>query len=514
MSTLRLSAWQAFLLWAVGLAASAPGALGADAPYGEPFRPQFHFTARENWHNDPNGLLCFGGEYHLFFQHNPQGREWGNMTWGHAVGRDLVHWTQLPHAIFPDRLGTIFSGSAVVDRRNTAGFQTGKDPAFVAIYTAAGGTSDASKGQPFTQCLAFSNDRGRTWVKYAGNPVIGNLGEGDRDPKVFWHAPSHRWVIPLYVGERQPAKLDAQGKPTIRNTCQFFSSPDLKHWTHTGTFAEELYECPGMVALPVDGSRTHAKWVLWGASGDYWIGSFDGNNFAAETPRLRGDYGPNFYAAQAYDDLPDHRVVLVSWMSGGKYPGMPFNQQMGFPVTLKLHATPEGPRLVKWPVKEIDSLVAVSTEESRADGASAGSYPLAMADTELLDLELTATPGSATGLALELRGNRIAWNAATQTLEAFGRKAPLPLGRLKTGEAPIRLARHSGTSPAFGVEVLRLRVLLDRTSIEVFGNGGLVALSACFVPPAGAIQNRLVVMGGNSGPVRLVERKLKSAWAQ
>jgi hypothetical protein len=291
--------------------------------YDETFRPQFHFTAQKGWLNDPNGLVHFAGEYHLFFQHNPYGREWGNMTWGHAVSPDLIHWQQLDHALWPDRMGTMFSGSAVVDWQNTAGFQTGKEPALVAIYTAAGGTSEESKGQPFTQCLAYSNDRGRTWTKYAGNPVVPNVGDGDRDPKVFWHVPTKRWVMPLYVGEKDPVKKDAKGNPTTRHVCHFYTSPDLKVWSFASKFAEELYECPGFFELPVDGHKGRSKWVLFGANGDYWLGRFDGSVFTAESPKLKGDYGANAYAAQAFDDLPDHRVVLVNWMNGGKYPGMP-----------------------------------------------------------------------------------------------------------------------------------------------------------------------------------------------
>ena len=168
--------------------------------YNEKFRPQFHFTARQNWLNDPNGLVHYDGTYHLFFQHNPAGLEWGNMTWGHAVSRDIVRWKQVENALEPDRLGTMFSGSAVVDWENTSGFQTGPDKPIVLIYTAAGGTSPESEGQPFTQCLAYSSDGGQTWVKYAGNPVLGCIRDGNRDPKVIWHAPTRRWIMTSLSG--------------------------------------------------------------------------------------------------------------------------------------------------------------------------------------------------------------------------------------------------------------------------------------------------------------------------
>lgn len=480
------------------------------AVYDEMLRPQFHFSAKQGWLNDPNGLVFAGGEYHLFFQHNPQGREWGNMTWGHAVSEDLLHWRQLDHALWPDRLGTMFSGSAVVDRDNTAGFKTGRDPALVALYTAAGGTSDESKGQPFTQCLAYSNDQGRTWTKYAGNPVVPNQGEGDRDPKVFWHAPTKHWVMPLYVGEHAPAKPEKTGQTITRHVCHFYTSPDLKLWTFASKFAEELYECPGFVELPVDGDPKNSRWALWGASGEYWLGRFDGREFKAETPKLKGDFGANSYAAQAYDDLPDHRTVLVTWMQGGKYPHMPFNQQMGFPVELSLQATPDGIRLVKWPVKEIANLFTSVLREDLSRPLSAGRHELKAAAAELLDLELEFIPGTAQTVTLELRGQKIVWQASAGELTAFGRKMPLKVGAKAEG-------RHSDFASPWGPDFelwtgsVRLRVLLDRSSLELFGNGGLAMASFCFVPnepPAAA----LVVAGGEVTRARCTVRGLKSAW--
>ena len=180
-------------------------AIKTDELYNETYRPQFHFTARKNWLNDPNGMVFYKGEYHLFFQHNPLGMQPGNLSWGHAVSRDMVHWEQLANALTPDALGPIWSGSAVVDWNSTTGFGQAGDKPLVAMYTAA--------GEPFTQCLAFSLDRGRTWTKYDHNPVLPHIIGGDRDPKVVWHVPTRRWVMALYLDGSDFA---------------LFSSPDMK----------------------------------------------------------------------------------------------------------------------------------------------------------------------------------------------------------------------------------------------------------------------------------------------
>lgn len=302
--------------------------------YDEQLRPQFHFTAQRNWLNDPNGLVFFGGQYHLFFQHNPSGIEWGNMTWGHAVSDDLVHWRQLNDAIEPDALGTIFSGSAVVDWNNTAGFQTGDEPALVAMYTAAGGTSPASQGAKFTQGLAYSNDRGQTWTKYDGNPVVPHIAGDNRDPKVIWHEPSQRWVMALYLD---------------KNDFALFNSPDLKQWERIDDLTVPgSIECPDFFELPVVDKPGESKWIFWTANGVYLVGEFDGKDFKPEGEPQRFEHGANCFAAQTYSDIPakDGRRIQIAWMRGGKYPGMPFNQQMTFPTTLTLHATDEGYRLL------------------------------------------------------------------------------------------------------------------------------------------------------------------------
>ncbi len=251
--------------------------------YQEVYRPQFHFTAKKNWLNDPNGLVYYKGEYHLFFQHNPSGIDWGNIVWGHAVSLDMVHWKQLANAIEPDELGMIFSGSGVVDWNNTAGFQSGKERAMVNIYTSA--------GKPFTQSIAYSNDRGRTWTKYEKNPVLEHIAGKNRDPKVVWHASSKRWVMALY--------LDA-------NNYALFSSPNLKQWTRLCDIQlSGCSECPDIFELPVDGNAEKTKWVFWGGDGHYIIGIFDGPyNFRRESEVLQSDWGANFYAAQTWNDIP------------------------------------------------------------------------------------------------------------------------------------------------------------------------------------------------------------------
>ena len=241
--------------------------------YKELHRPQFHFTSQRYWINDPNGLVYYAGEWHLFFQHNPYGIKWGNMTWGHAVSPDLVHWTQLPNALEPDALGTIYSGSAVVDWANTAGMQTGAEPPLIAIYTSAG--SEAKPPVPFTQSIAGSNDRGRTWTKHSGNPVLGHIVGANRDPKVIWHAPSAQWVMALY--------LDG-------NDYALFGSPNLRDWTRLCDVAMPgVAECPDFFPLPVDGAATRTLWVFWGAAGCYRLGAFDGVDMTLMTHQSTRD---------------------------------------------------------------------------------------------------------------------------------------------------------------------------------------------------------------------------------
>ena len=446
--------------------------------YHEKHRPQFHFTARQNWLNDPNGLVFYEETYHLFFQHNPGGLQWGNMTWGHAVSRDLVRWKQVENALEPDRLGTMFSGSAVVDWENTSGFQTGQDKPIVLIYTAAGGTSPESEGKPFTQCLAYSTDGGQTWIKFDGNPVLDCIREGNRDPKVIWHAPTRTWIMTLY--------LDA-------NDFAFFSSPDLKTWTHLHDLtAPESIECPDFFELPVEGEREVKKWVWVASNARYYLGSFDGQRFTPEQDLLIGDWGANIYACQSYSDIPrlDGRRIQITWMNGGVYPDMPFNQQMSFPCELKLYPTAGGYRLARQPIREIENLyarafiwddLALSAENRTLDGPQSG----------LFDINAVIDPETASSIVIMVNGEAVTYDAHARTLSCLGRSAPL--------------------DPIDGQ--IQLRILVDRTSLEVFANNGLVSMTSCFLPPAETPGITLFARDGKATVKTIIVHTLLSAWA-
>lgn len=465
----------AFPAVAVSAEPAAGDATSSDA-YDETLRPQFHFTARRNWLNDPNGLVFFDGKYHLFFQHNPSGIEWGNMTWGHAVSDDLVHWRQLEDAIRPDKLGTIFSGSAVVDWKNTAGFQTGYDPALVAMYTAAGGTSPDSQGVKFTQCLAFSNDRGQTWTKYDGNPVVPHIAGDNRDPKVIWHEPTQLWVMALYLD---------------KNDFALFNSPDLKTWERIDDLTVPgSIECPDFFELPVVGKSGESKWIFWTANGVYLVGEFDGRDFKPEGEPQRFEHGGNSFAAQTYSDVPakDGRRIQIAWMRGGKYPGMPFNQQMAFPTTLTLHAADEGYRLHSLPVTEIESLRGAPTTWSGE--LSDAENPLGKLAGETYELSLTVEPATAKQVVLDTRGAKLSYDVATQELSFGGSKARVPLVDGK----------------------LILRILVDRSSVEAYANDGSVTLSNCFEPATSKPVYRL--SGAGAKVEDLTVWPLTSAWRQ
>lgn len=455
------------------------GPVEPDDHYQAALRPQFHFTAQKNWLNDPNGLTYCQGEYHLFFQYNPLGTAWGNMTWGHAVSRDLVHWEQLANALERDALGTVFSGSAVVDCNNTAGFQTGQEKPIVAIYTSAGGTSPESKGKPFTQSIAYSNDRGRTWTKYDKNPVLKHLLGGNRDPKVFWHRPTNKWVMILYLDKELFA---------------IFSSDDLKSWTETSRMAVPgSAECPELFEMPLDGDSRNTRWIFFAGNAQYLIGTFDGRTFTKESGPHRNEWGKHYYASQTYNDIPkeDGRRVQVAWMNGGQYPQMPFNQQMSFPGELTLRGTTEGPRLFRVPVKEIESLHGKEiriAEKPLADGEN----PLAGVQGDLFDIRAEFELGNASEFGLVIRGQACAYQVPQKQVVSLGAKAPLePVNRR-----------------------VKFQILVDRASVELYGNDGRISMSTCFVPKPDDKNLTVFAKGGSVRIISLVVYPVRSAWPE
>jgi sucrose-6-phosphate hydrolase SacC (GH32 family) len=450
--------------------------LSADTLYRERLRGQFHFSPRRGWNNDPNGLVFFNGEYHLFFQHNPYGWAWGNMHWGHAVSRDLVHWEELGDKLHPDPLGPMFSGSAVVDWNNTSGLGAPGRPPLVLIYTAA--------GDPTVQCIASSTD-GRQFTKYPGNPVLKQITGGNRDPKVMWHAPTRQWVMVLYVGF-----------PGDKHTTHFFTSPNLRDWalasiTEGSTGGNYLFECPDFFELPVDGDAARKRWVLFAANSEYGVGTFDGARFTAEQSRLPGHRGRGFYAAQTFSDIPsqDGRRILIGWFQT-ETKGMPFNQSMTMPLELKLAATGEGPRLTFTPVRELEALRAKSHRLGAVRIEPGGANPAAGVHAELIELRAEFEPGDAREVVFSVRGATITYVAATQELVVNDQRAP----------APLRNGKQ------------RLIVYCDRTGLEVFASDGLTYVPMPFQPAA---DNRALSVEARGGRVSLDSldvHELKSIW--
>jgi len=440
--------------------------------YRESLRPQFHFTSRRGWLNDPNGLVFYQGEYHLFYQHNPYGWNWGNMHWGHAVSKDLVHWQELSEALYPDEHGTMYSGSAVVDWHNTAGFQSGKDPALVAMFTAA--------GKPFTQGIAYSNDRGRTWTKYAHNPVLGHIVAENRDPKVVWFAPENKWVMALYLDH---------------NDYALFESRDLKQWHKLQDFTlPGDAECPNFFEMPLDGDAGNTRWVFFGATGVYVVGRFDGRKFMPDTQPQRMQNGNCWYASQVYSDMPtnDGRCILIPWgrlPDGEIFRGLTFNQMMGLPVELALHSTSSGASLLINPVRELKSL-RQTTQTIEPQSLKPGTNPLAGIHGDLMELEAEIAVGEAKSISFDLRGVPVDYNVAAQKISCLGNQAVL--------------------APQDGE--ISLHIFVDRASVDIYGGGGTL-----YLPMAKALspENQTLKLSCQGGDARIVSLKvhqLKSAW--
>jgi len=447
--------------------------LGLEELYAEPYRPQFHFSTRRGWHNDPNGLVYHDGEWHMFYQHNPFGVRWGNMHWGHAVSPDLTHWQELPTALYQRGLGDmIFSGGGLVDETNSAGLAgPGKAPLVVAFTSTGRG-----------ECLAYSTDRGRTLVEYAGNPVLVHEKDG-RDPKILRYGDG--WVMIVYeeLVEGDPSDGSDRG-------YAFYTSKNLKDWQRTG-FLPGYFECPELYELPVEGGSGEKRWVIsacvWqGSRSACALGRFDGRSFTTEEMTATSHYGPHFYAAQVFSHAPAGRVIMVGWMSGAHFPDMPFSQAMTVPLELTLRRTPEGHRLCYWPVKELEVLRSAKMQGSRLTAEAANNL-LAQANHELLDVELALRARGDLPVKLNVRGHPITWDPAASTLTFAGVTAPLP-GKTRR---------------------LSLRVLVDRSVTEVFADQGAAAFASLTVFEDPALPLRL------EGPAAVEEMAvypLRSIW--
>lgn len=408
---------------------------GADSLYYESKRPQIHFTSRRGWINDPNGMIFYEGEYHLYYQHNPLEWEWENMSWGHAVSTDLIHWKELPVVMYPDKLGAIFSGTTVIDYKNTSGFGKDGKPAMVAIYTVA--SSDNQR-----QCLAYSLDKGRTFIKYTGNPVIDSKAKWNtvdlRDPKVFWYEPAKNWVMVLYE----------------RDGNSIYTSPNLKDWQFQSHITG-FFECPQFFELAVDGNHNNRKWVMYGASGTYMIGSFDGKTFTPEGGKYYYGNGA-LYAAQTFENIPesDGRRIQIGW---GRIPqpGMPFNNMMLLPTEMKLKTTKEGIRLFNAPIKELEILQEKEYKWEYLNDKIASETMQQFVNTPALRIKTTVKLSYSTDCGLKLNG---------QELFKYDLNFNVINGTFYTPEDRTSLE-------------ISADIIIDKTSIEVFIDGGAFSYS-------------------------------------
>jgi len=503
---------------------AAVASTGSAEPHPEPlmretYRPLYHYSPARNFMNDPNGLVYYRGEYHLFHQYNPFGNQWGHMSWAHAVSRDLVHWQPLPVALAEADGVMIFSGSAVVDAQNTSGFGTKKDPPLVAVYT---GHRPADEMQ--SQCLAYSVDKGRTWTKYAANPVL--PWEKDfRDPKVFWHAPTHKWV--MVVTKAADRRL------------RFYGSPDLKQWSLLSTFGpagvpdtvKANWECPDLFPVPIEGEPGRSKWVLHvgmgnghvsgGSGGEYFIGDFDGTTFHNENPPstvLWGDYGRDNYAAVSWSGTTARggAPYWIGWMSNWQYandvPTHPWRNILTVPRTLSLRRTSQGLRLVQQPVRQLQDLR--ETKSSYRSTTLTPDQPLVPRQSDWGDaLEIVAEfePGTAAEVGLRVRRGE-----NEETVVGYDTAAKqLFVDRARSGKSDFKpgfAGRSAGPLKPAGNRV-KLHLFIDRSSVEVFGNEGEAVLSELIFPRPESQGLQLYSRGGDARLVRLEIWKLKPAIA-
>lgn len=413
----------------------ADSIFGASAMYKEKNRPQFHFSTRRGWINDPNGLVFHNGLYHLYYQHNPYEREWENMTWGHATSPDLLHWTEHDDVLFPDRLGTMYSGSAVFDEQNTSGFGTQKCPPLVYAYT-------ADRSDREVQCMAYSLDDGMTLKKYKGNPVIDSHDKWQthdtRDPRLFWYEPGKHWVMVL----------------NERDGHSIYNSDNLRDWTFMSHITG-FWECPDLFELPVDGNPNNTRWVMCGANNTYMIGTFDGRSFVPQGGKYRFCTG-TIYAAQTISHAPNGRRIQIGW-GRVSHPDMPFNGMMLLPTELSLVTTREGIRMISKPISEVRSLFKNVLSSEGKLNADAANRLLTSLDFQEdgIHLNFTLHLNHRTSAGFSLAGRNILdYDSNFNTIN----------GQYYSPQDPTSME-------------LTADVYIDRTSVEVFIDGGLYSYS-------------------------------------
>jgi fructan beta-fructosidase len=403
--------------------------------YDEALRPQFHMSQMRGWNNDPNGMFYYDGEYHFFWQCNPAGRNWANMYWGHATSPDMVHWTEQDRALRPFgeqvqnrhpkmAVRNCFSGSGNVDRHNTAGWQEGNEKTLVLAFT------DTGCGE----ALAYSNDRGKTWQYYEGNPVIRHQG---RDPKLMWYEPGQHWVIAVYDEDEEHGRNIA-----------IYTSRNLTTWKRESSIPG-YFECAEIFELPVDGNPSLKKWVIFAADAEYAVGHFDGRAFTPEHEGKHRVHWGNYYASQCFSSPPDDRVVQIGW-ARINMPNMPFNQTFTVPTRLTLRTTEEGIRMFATPIKELEQLRRPNPKLTQDKELTAGTRPLVFeANSQHYDIVATLKQGSAAKAVLQFGESQVTYDFKNQKLD----------------EMPLRMQDGQ----------VSFRVLVDRPICEVIGGGG-----ACF----------------------------------
>ncbi|MEM6841276.1 MAG: glycoside hydrolase family 32 protein [Bacteroidota bacterium] len=474
---------------------------------GDQYRLVYHFSPPEQWMNDPNGMVFYDGEYHLFYQHYPDSNVWGPMHWGHAVSQDLVHWEHLPVALYPDSLGYIFSGSAVVDHNNTSGLGTDGNPPLIAIFTYHNPAEEDGDQDDYvqTQGLAYSNDRGRTWVKYEGNPVIDSPGIKDfRDPKVFWYEADQQWVMILAVADR----------------VHLYESPNLIEWKYLSEFGENsgshggVWECPDLFQLATDSGEE--RWVLLlsinpggpngGSATQYFVGNFDGTTFTNDNPEdmsLWLDYGKDNYAGVTWSDIPsqDGRRIFMGWMSNWQYgqevPTYTWRSAMTVPRTLHLVKTEVGFRVASRPAAELEMLRqnSVALEATTLEGEQNISGQLNQPSPTLeLKVEFDLSEATASEIGIKLAnslGEEIITGYDLGEQEYF-------VDRKNAGKTDFSAdfpGRFTASQVGEGNR-LSIHLFIDVASVELFGDNGTAVMSNIFFPNEDFTQVSLFAQGG------------------